>query len=109
MQADRNPPAIIGDRSRAIGMQEHMDVAGVACKSLIRRIVDDLLENVGGRRRFGVHAGTFAYRLQAFENAERGFVVSAGGSLFGHIRSWAMPVESGFLQAVVGSRGEAIV
>ena len=74
MAVDRHPPAVVGDRDRrAVGVQLHVDVAGVAVHRLVDRVVEDLPHQVvqaGRADPADVHAGPLADRIESFEDRD---------------------------------------
>jgi len=73
--------AIEGDRDRAVGMHQHMDVLGKAGQRLVGGVVDHLLDDVQGVVGAGVHARPLLDGLESLEDADGGFGVGrlAGG------------------------------
>jgi hypothetical protein len=80
MEADGNAAAIVGDRDRAVEMQQDMQVLRVTAERFVGGVVDDFLDDVRRRVGAGVHAGALAHRFESLEDAEGGFVVSGGDS-----------------------------
>ena len=60
VQVDRDPPSIIGNRDRTVGVQRHMDIPAVAGHCLVDRIINDFVHKVveAPRRRVAdIHRG----------------------------------------------------
>ena len=71
MLADRNAAAIVGYRHRAIGVDRHGDVVGMARQGFVDGVVDDFEHHVVQARAVvhvaDVHAGALADRFQTFQ------------------------------------------
>src|SRR5690606_33734519 len=75
-----DPAAVVTDLDRGVSVQDDLDPAAVATKSLVNRVVDDLPEAVHQPSAVGaadVHAGTLAHRLEALKDLKvvRGVVL----------------------------------
>ncbi|KAG0926179.1 hypothetical protein G6F31_018478 [Rhizopus arrhizus] len=81
MLAGRDTATVIGHRDRAIGVDRHCHVVGVAGQRFVDRVVDDLEHHVvqaGAVMHItDVHAGTLADSLQAFQGGNAVGVVIA--------------------------------
>ena len=75
MDVGRNPAAVVGDRARAVGVQRHLDPAGVAGQGLVDRVIDYFMNHVMQARAVigvaDVHAGTLADRVESLEDLDR--------------------------------------
>src|SRR5690606_26481929 len=67
VQADRNAAAVVGYGDRAVQVQRDVNLLCEAARRFVGGVVDDFLDDVGGRVGAGVHARAFAYRLQSLE------------------------------------------
>ncbi|KAG1453801.1 hypothetical protein G6F57_015646 [Rhizopus arrhizus] len=76
MLAGRDTATVIGHRDRAIGVDRHCHVVGVAGQRFVDRVGDDLEHHVvqaGAVMHItDVHAGTLADSLQAFQGGSAG-------------------------------------
>ena len=71
MGVDRDAASVVVDLHPAVGLERHLDAAGVPGHRLVDRVVDDLIDEVveaGLPGRADVHAGAAADRLDAFEH-----------------------------------------
>ena len=73
MQAHGNATSVVGHGKRTVFVDFHIDAAGEAAEGFIGSVVDGFLADVGGAVSTGVHAGSFFYRLQAFEDFDAAF------------------------------------
>jgi hypothetical protein len=89
LDADRNAPAVVGDGDGIIRVDNHLDVVAVARQGFVDGVVENLEDHVVQTGAVlgiaDVHAGTFAYRLQAFQLLDAVFVVTAVLVLF-HVK-----------------------
>ena len=70
---DRNPPAVVDDRYRIIGMNRDRDRVAVARQRLVDGVVHDLVDEVVKASQAGradVHARTAANRLEALQDGD---------------------------------------
>ena len=82
MRVDRDAAAVVAHRQRAVGLQAHLDPAGVAGDRLVHGVVEQLRREMMQRALVGAadeHAGAAAHRLQAFEDLDVGGGVILGG------------------------------
>ena len=79
MHAHRNTATVVAHRKRAVGMDFHRDGVGKTAERFVGGVINHFLTNMGGAFGAGVHARTFFYRLQAFEDGDTGFAVLGGG------------------------------
>ena len=71
LDVHRDAAAVVVDFHGAVGMQEDLDRLAVARQCLIDGVVDDLPKTVHESTRIGgtdVHARTFTYRLEPFQD-----------------------------------------
>ena len=61
----RHAAAVVGHRDRAIAVQDHVDLAGMAGQGLVDAVVDDFLGQVVGAGGVGVHARALAHGLES--------------------------------------------
>ncbi|MPL85446.1 hypothetical protein SDC9_31414 [bioreactor metagenome] len=91
VHVDRDAAAVVAHRDRAVGMDLHRDVIGIARKCLVDAVVDDLIDHVMQARAVvgvaDIHARPFAHGLQALENLDGlRAVVGLLRAVFGHAR-----------------------
>jgi hypothetical protein len=77
MQPNRDAATVVVDRETSVLEQRQVDGAGVAAERFVRRVVDDLLDDVKRGLGAGVHAGPLADRLEPLEDLDRSFGVPA--------------------------------
>ena len=83
MRIDRDAAAVVGDGQKAVGAQFDLDEGGMSRQRLVHGIVDDFGEQMMQRLFVGaadIHAGTAAYRLQAFQHLDIGRGVAGLGA-----------------------------
>ena len=86
MRIDRDAAAVVAHRQIAVGVEIHLDAAGVAGDGLVHGVVDHLGEQVMQRPLVGaadIHAGPAAHRLQPLQHLD------IGGRIAGFRRSHA--------------------
>src|SRR5690606_26883647 len=78
--------AVVCDRHRAVGVEDHLHQVGVAGERLVDGVVDHLIYHVVQARAVvgvaDVHARAFAHRVQALQDLDG---VGAVGGLFGGV------------------------
>ena len=93
--------AVVGDRARAVGVEDHLDLGGVAGQGLVDGVVDHLIDHVVQARAVvgvaDVHAGALAHRVQALEHLDRIRAIVGGG------------LGGGFRNGVFGVRRSSVV
>jgi hypothetical protein len=70
---DGDAAAVIGDRDRVVGVDGDDEAAAVPGECFVDGVVDHLVDEMVEAARAGgtdVHAGAFAYRLEAFEDLD---------------------------------------
>jgi hypothetical protein len=85
---DGDAAAVVDDPHTTVGLQRHLDVAGVPGESLVDGVVDDLVDQVveaALSRGTDVHAGSFADRFQTLQQLNVAGVV---GGIVGSGRCW---------------------
>ncbi len=70
MQADRDAAPVVRHRDGTAPLYRHMQVLGKAGQRLVGGVVDDFLDDVGGRVGAGVHPGPLAHGFQSLQDAE---------------------------------------
>ncbi len=83
MQTERDAPAIVVDRDRAVGMLRDGDALAMAGQRLVGGVVDHLLHDVQRVVGARVHARPLLDGLQALQHADGPFGVFAGLLGFG--------------------------
>ena len=81
VRIDRDAPAIVADRQRAVGGQLHLDAAGMAGNRLVHGIVQDLGGQVVQRVGIGaadIHARPAPHRLQPLEHFDGRGIIAPG-------------------------------
>ena len=82
MRVDRDAAAVVAHRERAVGLQAHLDPAGVAGDRLVHGVVEQLRREMMQGALVGAadeHARPAADRLQALEDLDVGGGVVLGG------------------------------
>ncbi len=78
--------AVVGDRDRAVGVEDDLDQVGVAGEGLVDGVVDHLIDHVVQTRAVvgvaDIHAGPFADCVEALEDLDG---IGAVGGLFGGV------------------------
>jgi hypothetical protein len=86
----RDAAAVVLDRDRVVGVDEHLDRVAVASESLVDRVVDDLEDHLVEAGAVAgvadVHARPLAHGLQALEHRDRVGVVVFRGLRLGGLR-----------------------
>ena len=80
MDVDGHAAAVVADLAAAVGVQRHLDLAGVSGQRFVDRVVDHLLRQVVRARGIGVHAGAALDRIQAGKDFDVGGVVATAHS-----------------------------
>ena len=66
--------SIISDRHRAIGIERHTHLSGIAAQGLVDGIIDHLIDHMVQARAVvrvaNIHARTLTHRVQALENLD---------------------------------------
>jgi hypothetical protein len=75
VQAERNAAAVVFDRDRMVRVQRDRDLPAVAAEGLVRRVVDNFLNDVQRIFGAGVHPGPLLDRLQALQHLDRRFAI----------------------------------
>jgi hypothetical protein len=78
MRIDRDAAAVVADGDGVVGVQLHLDAAGVAGHRLVHRVVEDLGHQMVQRAFVGaadIHAGPLADGLQPLQHLDGGGVV----------------------------------
>ena len=92
MFINRNAAPVIRDREAIAFIKPHLNPRGMACHSLVHRVVEHFGSEVVERAFIGsadIHAGAAANRLKPFENFDgRGIVIAAGGGGIGEQVVW---------------------
>jgi hypothetical protein len=70
-----HPAPVVGYRERVVLVEDHVQLVGKACDCFVDRVIDDLLGEMVGPLRLGVHTGAFPHRLQPSQNFDRGGVI----------------------------------
>ena len=73
VEVHRDAAAVVRDRDGVVGVDDDLDVVGLARERLVDRVVHDLVDEVvkaALARRADVHARTLADRLEAFEDGD---------------------------------------
>ncbi len=73
----RHAAAVVGDLAGAVGVQHHLDLAGVAGQGLVHRVVHHLLGKVVGARGVGVHPRPAPDRIEPGKDLDVCCVVTA--------------------------------
>jgi hypothetical protein len=70
-RVDRDAGAVVEDRHRVAGMDDHIDGGAAAGEDLIDRVIHRLIDQVveaRGTRRPDIHRGSLAHRLKTLED-----------------------------------------
>ena len=109
VHVDRNAAAIVGHRHRAVGVERHLDLVGVACQHLVDGVVDHLEDHVVQARAVirvaDIHAGSQPHGLEPLQHPDRGRIVDR---LAGRKRVpglWKIAAWAGGLWRVTHGRG----
>jgi len=74
---------VVGDRARTVGVENHLDLGGVAGQRLVDGVVDHFIDHVMQARTVvgvaDVHARPLAHGVQALEHLDRVRAIIGGG------------------------------
>ena len=73
LDIDRNSPSVIDNGDGIVGIDLYIDGIAVSCKSLVHRIVYDLIYQMvksPRRRTSNVHSRSFSYSLKSLQNLD---------------------------------------
>jgi hypothetical protein len=81
VDVDGDAATVVGDRHRAVGVEDDLHLGGVTGQGLVDGVVDHLIDHVVQARAVvgvaDVHAGALAHRVQALQHLDRIGVVFA--------------------------------